>query len=39
MKPPDSAPIKNEEMIPEAQLPGYAEYQQKVRYRMIPFIR
>lgn len=30
--------IKNEEAVLEAGLPGYAEYKQKVRYRMIPFI-
>ena len=30
--------IKNEEQILEAGLPGYKEYKQKVKYRMIPFI-
>ena len=30
--------IKNEEAVLEAGLPGYREYKEKVRYRMIPFI-
>lgn len=30
--------IKNEEKILEKQLKGYQEYQQKVKYRLIPFI-
>ena len=30
--------IKNEEQVLEAELPGYKEYKQKVKYRMIPFI-
>ena len=30
--------IKNEEQILEAGLPGYKEYKQKVKYRMIPFV-
>ena len=30
--------IKNEEAVLEAGLPGYTEYKNKVRYRMIPFI-
>ena len=30
--------IRNEEQVLEAQLPGYKEYKQKVKYRMIPFI-
>lgn len=30
--------IKNEESVLEAGLPGYIEYKEKVRYRMIPFI-
>ena len=30
--------IKNEEEVLEAGLPGYKEYKQKVKYRMIPFI-
>ena len=30
--------IKNEEQVLEAGLPGYKEYKQKVKYRMIPFI-
>ena len=30
--------IKNEEQVLEAGLPGYREYKQKVKYRMIPFI-
>lgn len=30
--------IQNEEAILEAGLPGYIEYEKKVRYRMIPFI-
>lgn len=30
--------IKNEEQVLEAGLPGYREYKQRVKYRMIPFI-
>ncbi len=30
--------IKNEEKVLERELLGYAEYQKKVKYRMIPFI-
>ena len=30
--------IKNEEQVLEAGLPGYTEYKQKVKYRMIPFV-
>ena len=30
--------IKNEEAVLEAGLPGYKEYKQKVKYRMIPYI-
>lgn len=30
--------IRNEEAVLAAGLPGYAEYQKKVKYRMIPFI-
>ena len=30
--------IRNEEQVLEAGLPGYKEYKQKVKYRMIPFI-
>lgn len=30
--------IRNEEAILEKGLPGYREYQQKVKYRMIPFV-
>lgn len=30
--------VKNEEMILEKELRGYAEYKNKVKYRMIPFI-
>ena len=30
--------IRNEEAVLEAGLPGYREYQKKVKYRMIPFI-
>ncbi|MGM9594251.1 MAG: methyltransferase family protein [Candidatus Onthomonas sp.] len=30
--------IRNEEQVLEQGLPGYAEYKQRVRYRMIPFI-
>ena len=30
--------IKNEEQVLEAGLPGYTEYKQKVKYRLIPFI-
>lgn len=29
--------IRGEEELLEAELPGYADYKQKVRYRMIPF--
>lgn len=30
--------IRNEEEVLEAELPGYTEYKQKVKYRLIPFI-
>ena len=30
--------IKNEERLLKAELPGYAEYMERVRYRLIPFI-
>ena len=30
--------IRNEEQVLEAQLEGYREYKQKVRYRLIPYI-
>lgn len=30
--------IKNEEALLEAELPGYRDYQKKVRYRMVPFL-
>ena len=30
--------IKNEEQVLEAGLPGYTEYKQKIKYRMIPFV-
>lgn len=30
--------IRNEEAVLEAGLPGYREYKQKVRYRLLPFI-
>ena len=30
--------IQNEEALLEAELPGYRDYQRKVRYRMIPFL-
>ena len=30
--------IKNEEVVLEMGLPGYREYKEKVRYRMLPFI-
>ena len=30
--------IQNEEQVLEAGLPGYQEYKQKVKYRMIPFV-
>lgn len=30
--------IRNEETVLEAGLPGYTEYKQKVKFRMIPFI-
>lgn len=30
--------IRNEEMVLERDLPGYCEYKQKVKYRMIPFV-
>lgn len=30
--------IKNEEAVLEAELAGYAEYKQKVKYRLIPFV-
>lgn len=30
--------IRSEEQLLEAELPGYADYQKKVKYRMIPFL-
>ena len=30
--------IRNEEAVLEAGLPGYREYKQRVRYKVIPFI-
>jgi protein-S-isoprenylcysteine O-methyltransferase Ste14 len=30
--------IRNEETVLERDLPGYTEYKQKVRFRLIPFI-
>ena len=30
--------IKNEEKVLEEGLPGYSEYKNKVKHRMIPFI-
>lgn len=30
--------IQNEEALLEADLPGYADYKKKVKYRMIPFV-
>lgn len=30
--------IRNEEQVLERELNGYAEYKQRVRYRLIPFI-
>ena len=30
--------IRNEEQVLEEGLQGYAEYKEKVKYRMIPFI-
>jgi protein-S-isoprenylcysteine O-methyltransferase Ste14 len=30
--------INNEEKVLEEGLPGYKEYKQKVKYRLIPFI-
>lgn len=30
--------IRNEEAVLEAELKGYAEYKNKVRYRLIPLI-
>ena len=30
--------IRNEEKVLEAGLPGYREYKQRVRYRLLPFI-
>jgi protein-S-isoprenylcysteine O-methyltransferase Ste14 len=32
------ARIKNEEHVLRKGLPGYIEYTQRVRYRMIPFV-
>ena len=32
------ARLKNEEQLLEAELPGYRTYQQKVKYRLIPFV-
>ena len=30
--------IKNEESVLEKGLPGYKEYKQRVKYRLLPFI-
>ena len=30
--------IRNEEQVRECELKGYAEYKQRVRYKVIPFI-
>jgi protein-S-isoprenylcysteine O-methyltransferase Ste14 len=30
--------IRNEEKVLRADLPGYTEYAERVRYRMIPFV-
>ena len=30
--------LRNEEELLEQELPGYAEYKQKVKYRLIPFV-
>jgi protein-S-isoprenylcysteine O-methyltransferase Ste14 len=30
--------IRNEEVVLARDLPGYAEYRQKVRYRLIPLV-
>lgn len=30
--------IRNEEKVLEESLPGYKEYKQKVKYKVIPFI-
>jgi len=30
--------IKNEEKVLEAELEGYSDYKNKVRYRLLPFI-
>ena len=30
--------IRNEEEVLTAELPGYAEYRQKVKWRLLPFI-
>lgn len=30
--------LRNEEKILEAELPGYSDYEKKVRYRLIPFV-
>jgi len=30
--------IRNEEKVLEEGLPGYREYKQKVKYRLVPFI-
>ena len=33
-----AARIKNEEQVLEQELPGYREYKQRVKYRLLPFI-
>lgn len=33
-----AARIRNEEQVLERELPGYAAYQQKVKYRLVPFV-
>lgn len=30
--------IRNEEKVLETRLPGYSDYEKKVRYRLIPFV-
>jgi len=30
--------IKNEEQVLERGLPGYVEYERRVRYRLIPYL-
>jgi protein-S-isoprenylcysteine O-methyltransferase Ste14 len=30
--------IRNEEKVLESELPGYAEYKKRVKYRILPFV-